>query len=57
VWLNVFDGQTSSGARVTVTGSATVGVPRAQLHAGTLGVSLHVDDGPAISGRSLFLAS
>ena len=31
VWLNVFDGQTSSGARVTVTGSATVGVPRAQL--------------------------
>lgn len=57
VWLNVFDGQTSSGARVTVTGSATVGVPRSQLHAGTLRVSLHVDDGPAISGRSLFLAS
>lgn len=57
VWLNVFDGQTSSGARVTVTGSATVGVPRAHLQPGPLRVSLHVDDGPGISGRSLFLAS
>jgi hypothetical protein len=54
VWLSVFDGQTSSGARVNVTGSATVAVPRARLQSGTLLVSLHVDDGPGISGRSSF---
>jgi hypothetical protein len=57
VWLDVFDGQTTSSARVTVTGSATVGVPHAQLQPGSLTVRLHVDDGPTISGRSRFLAS
>jgi len=57
VWLNVFDGQASSAARVTVNGSATVGVPHGRLEPGTLRIALHVDDGPAISGRARFLAS
>ncbi len=57
VWLNVFDGQSSSVARVTVTGSATVGVPRRALLPGTLSVRMHVDDGPPMSGKSRLLTS
>jgi hypothetical protein len=56
-WLDVDDGHTGSHAAVTVTGSATIGVPRAQLLTGTLRVQLHVDDGPLVAGRSDFPAS
>jgi hypothetical protein len=57
VWLSAFDGESSSGARVAVTGTATVGVPRRGLVPGRLSVTLHVDDGPQIAGKSRFPAS
>ncbi|HUA02896.1 MAG TPA: hypothetical protein VMB27_03265 [Solirubrobacteraceae bacterium] len=52
VTVNVFDGRSSSGARLTFRGSASVGVPRRMLRAGPLTVSMHVDDGPTIGGES-----
>jgi len=55
VWLDVFGGQSGSGGRATVTGSATVGVPLRQVTPGKLSVVLHVDDGPQISGQSRLL--
>ena len=52
VSVNVFDGRSSSGARLTLKGSATVGVPRRRLRPGPLTVAMHVDDGPTIGGAS-----
>jgi hypothetical protein len=54
VSVNVFDGRSSSGARLTLKGPATVGVPRRSLRPGPMTVSMHVDDGPAIGGESHF---
>jgi hypothetical protein len=51
VWLDAFGAASGSSGRTTVTGSATVGVPRRQLVPGRLRVDLHIDDGPQISGN------
>ena len=55
VSLLVEGSRSGSVGRVTVTGSATVGVPRRQLLPGRVSVHLHVDDGPEISGWSRLL--
>lgn len=52
VSVNVFDGQSSSGARLTLKGSTTVSVPHRGLRPGPLSVALHVDDGPTIASAS-----
>jgi hypothetical protein len=52
VLLQVGDNRTGSSARVTLTGSALVGVPREQLKPGTLDVTLYVDSGPFINGKT-----
>lgn len=52
VSVNVFDGRSGSGARLTFRGSATVSVPRRRLRPGPLTVAMHVDDGPTIGGAS-----
>ncbi len=57
VSVNVFDGRSSSGARLTFKGSATVSVPRRGLQPGPLSVAMHVDDGPTIGSASRFEAS
>lgn len=54
VTLNVFDGRSSSGARLTLRGSVMVGVPRRMLRPGPMSVAMHVDDGPTIGGESRF---
>ncbi len=54
VWLSAFDGESGSAARVTVSGSETLGVARRGLVPGRLSVTLHVDDGPQITGKSRF---
>lgn len=55
LWLDAFGAASGSSGRATVTGSATVGVPRRKLVPGRLRVDLHVDDGPQISGQSRLL--
>ncbi len=52
VFLQVNDNRTGSGARVTLTGSARVGVPRKQLRRGPLNVTLYVDTGPFVNGKT-----
>ena len=52
VSVNVFDGRSSSGARLILKGSASVGVPRRSLRAGPMSVAMHVDDGPPIGRES-----
>ena len=52
VYVHVFDGRSSSGDQLTLTGSATVGVPRGRLRAGPMTVAMHVDDGPTLGGES-----
>jgi len=52
VWLQVDDNHTSSEARVTLTGSDLVGIPRQQLRDGPLNVQIYVDTGPLVRGKS-----
>jgi hypothetical protein len=52
VFLQVDDNRTGSDARVALTGSALVGVPRKQLRRGPLRVTLYVDTGPFINGKT-----
>ena len=52
VSVDVFDGRSASGARLTFVGSAAVGVPRRGLRPGPLTVAMHVDDGPTVGGAS-----
>jgi hypothetical protein len=52
VFLQVLDNHTGSSARVTLTGSALVGVPRKRLRRGPLHVTLYVDTGPFVNGNT-----
>ena len=52
VWLQVDDNHTGSGARVTLTGSGLVGIPRQQLRDGPLNIQIYVDTGPLVRGKS-----
>jgi hypothetical protein len=52
VWLSVDNNSLGYSRRLAVTGAATIGVPRGDLSAGKLRVSLHVDDSPLIRGLS-----
>ena len=50
--VSVSDRHTSSGARITLLGSALVGVPARQLRHGGLDVLVQVGTGPEITGRA-----
>ncbi len=52
IGLQVDDNHTGGGARVTLTGSGLVGVPRRQLRHGPLNVQIYVDTGPFVRGKS-----
>ena len=52
VFLEVFDNRSGSDARVTLTGSHLVGVPRRELHHGRLNIYLHVDTGPQLTATT-----
>lgn len=52
VFVQVNDDRTGSDARVTLRGSALVGVLRKQLEPGPLNVTLNVDTGPYINGTT-----
>jgi hypothetical protein len=52
VWLDVSDATSGSWNRTSFSGAETVGVPRRDLHPGTLRVTIHIDDGPVLSGTS-----
>jgi hypothetical protein len=52
VWLNASDNTTDSFAHLQLIGRKKIGVPRDGLHTGRLLVSMHVDDGPGIAGRT-----
>jgi hypothetical protein len=50
--LTVFDAKLGISRRLATIGRTTVGVPRGPLSRGPLTVIMHVDDSPAIRGRS-----
>ncbi len=52
VWLQVDDNHTSSEARVALTGSGLIGIPRQQLPDGPLKVQIYVDTSPLVRGKA-----
>jgi hypothetical protein len=52
IFLQVDDNHTSSGAHVTLTGSALVGVPHRQLRPGPLNIQIKIDIGPLVHGKA-----